>query len=844
MTDKKYEARLRALTAWALDVSNRGFVPPPPADLEAIARAKGTNADLVNGAVAEAWSAAIKALLTQVAFNIADPHLQLGEEFNEPTTDAGRTTELKSSTPAQPVAISNHAAGTTATSKQNSSPAPTVDRPTDDSANDADPAEQSYLALKKWRDGLVSNGAIFTSTIKDTQLRNVANIYANGHGDIRQSLTTQLKKFADQMETVLEGLNNDRAEIAPLPTGHDTALTPSVNVGGTQTPPSAPESVGPPPIQPPATDEAAATSASDAEYSTASPPNSVERLGMAFAAMDYSKTGDEPVQISFRTDETGRTLSWAEPSDSHAFKIYRLVSGDGSRPYNPDNADLVAVTRGLQASDERPFTHAVRYYQVWLNEGSTETLALASQPVLYAQGNCVGELSNVEVREDEGRVIGKWTALPGTQRVQIFRIPQERPANPASDPAYRILTGMDNLGGFVDAEAERGGAFIYKICAEGVVDNMTVLSAPASVPLQVSAVLAPVRDLRVDTTDSNGTVQFDLSWTSPPGGEVVIYRTQAAPVAGLDLKPLPEGSIRDGISGPEARLSYQVRLEDTMNVMKGIALPKGWTRAYFTPVTVLGNLVHVGTTVVKSVALQVKNPKVLERVNSQILTFEWPEGAGAVMVYQGPSGHDPELALSGQPVEVSEPVYRQRGGLHFETQLPAIGCDLHLVPVTFEAGKRVSGEPTTVNYPWIMRMKYELIAKKSMFIKTAGVSVVVTALERPGSPLSFVLVFNPDRLPLTISDGRPMNMIRDADGAPRSSRIFTPEIGTPNEPATAWRTTGEDWAADVGTQSGFLRLFASLPPEGLRRVALMDPPMDSLRVKGSSNVMKEFFGVK
>ncbi|MDD0859584.1 hypothetical protein NHF46_21500 [Arthrobacter alpinus] len=79
--------------------------------------------------------------------------------------------------------------------------------------------------------------------------------------------------------------------------------------------------------------------------------------------------------------------------------------------------------------------------------------------------------------------------------------------------------------------------------------------------------------------------------------------------------------------------------------MVNVPWPMEWTRTYFTPVTVLDGRAHVGPSSVSTRPTRIRNAKVVERVDSQILTFEWPEGADAVMVYTGATGHGPDAAM-------------------------------------------------------------------------------------------------------------------------------------------------------------------------------------------------------
>jgi hypothetical protein len=192
-------------------------------------------------------------------------------------------------------------------------------------------------------------------------------------------------------------------------------------------------------------------------------------------------------------------------------------------------------------------------------------------------------------------------------------------------------------------------------------------------------------------------------------------------------------------------------------------------------------------------------------------------------------------------MEISQPDYRRRGGLQFTQPLPSTGCDLHLVPVSFKAGARVSGAITTVNYPHILRLNYHIVEAKSFLGKVTGVSVSVQTSEAVQSMPAFVLVYHPERLPLTSRDGTALNMVPAIDVATTPARRFTPGGNGPDGPVP-WKTDPASWASEVNPEGGFLRLFADLPVDVLRHVALLDPPVASLRFSGTPGMGKRFFG--
>ncbi|QCB96207.1 hypothetical protein E5206_04080 [Arthrobacter sp. PAMC25564] len=604
MTDKKFEARYLALTLWAADAEARGFRVPCPGDLASIARAKTVDVPGVDADLVGAWPKAIKEVMNQVAFNIAEPHRQLGPELDEPETDAGRKPATES----------------------RSDPSPVVGpgAPAAPEAQPRTPEARVLEALKAWRDGETANGRSFISNLKESHLHQVANSGVTTAEDIRRMLPPAAGRFADEVADVVGEPDPGASPSVP-------AVEVPVPTGPKGTVPAEPKSVpaAEPPVRQPAPAEAGRAPAEPID------PKS-------FAQFEYGPSTLNPVALTIRRDGDGaRQYSWPHSGSDQPIKIYRVISSDDHPPYSPDRADLVCVAHSDSAVDGRPLGAAVRHLQVWLNEGPSIEAAVAAQPTLHAQGAFVGEVLGVNVTEDEGRIIGQWSALPGTRSVQVFRIPIEKAATAGGDPQYRILAESDNLGGFVDARAERGSHYLYQVYAEAVVDGVARLSSPANSSLKVSAVLEPVSDLEIRLSSDPDIPYFELEWSAPAGGTVSIYRTELPPTSGIELEALSADSLVINGLTDESRLSHPIALSQGRASMVSVPWPSGWTRAYFTPVTLLDGMALVGGTTFKSRREKVRNPKILERVNSQILTFDWPAGAASVLVYRGQTGDRP-----------------------------------------------------------------------------------------------------------------------------------------------------------------------------------------------------------
>jgi hypothetical protein len=184
------------------------------------------------------------------------------------------------------------------------------------------------------------------------------------------------------------------------------------------------------------------------------------------------------------------------------------------------------------------------------------------------------------------------------------------------------------------------------------------------------------------------------------------------------------------------------------------------------------------------------------------------------------------MGLSGRFFEIAFEDYHKFGGRQFVNELPAGGCSLHLAPVAFSAGRRISGPITTIEYGGLLRLWYSVQIDRDTADVPLRASLTIRA-ERDviGSP-PFVLIHNPVRIPLSINDGEPV------DVAPLDERGELAAQPAKEFYWSALRTDGpsEVWVANIQGREGWIRLFASLEAHRLRQLALRDPPVGTLRL--------------
>ena len=257
--------------------------------------------------------------------------------------------------------------------------------------------------------------------------------------------------------------------------------------------------------------------------------------------------------------------------------------------------------------------------------------------------------------------------------------------------------------------------------------------------------------------------------------------------------------------------------------MSGVSWPGSWSRAYFTPVTLLAGRALLGTTLSSVRTGIIRDVDLAEYCNKQVLTFDWPAGAAAVVAHLAPKGHDPRNGLTGKSFEISLEEYEKYGGMQLSKQeLPAAGCSLHLAPVAFSAGRRVVGAIRSVEYAGLLRLQYAVRIDRDPDGRPTHATIALRSqYELPGSP-AFVLINNPQRIPLSMHDGQAV----DAAPVNEHGQIIGEASKELRWSALTTHGVGEMWAANVHGLQGWIRLFVNTPsPARLRTIALLDPPV-------------------
>lgn len=560
---------------------------------------------------------------------------------------------------------------------------------------------------------------------------------------------------------------------------------------------------------------------------------------MRFAPYDYSGSDSEPTDLRLTRLDNGQvTISWPAPEKPDKTELYRLVCADDQPPTSPDSADQLAVLTGRQFTDTRPHTSAVRCYQVWRNSGSGPDAARAAQPVLHASGVHIEPPTEVELLSEGNSIIGRWRVGQQTRKVLVFRIPKEKVTpHTLRDPRFQILTDQDNLRGLVDTEASPGQEYAYKVVAEVAAGDQILQSKPVIRYIRVNAPLEPVADLvSIPREGDPDNPLFDLEWTRPPVGNVLIFRTTNRPSDEALLRSYDEAALAQMGLSPRAWLRQPVEdLPDGRQALRAVPWPVAegadQARLYLTPVTQLDGRVRVGKSVVQVVAGRILEPRLAQRVSYQMLTFGWPSRASIVRVYVSQPGVTAAQAIAaGEPVcSLSQQQYDIQGGVLLH-DLPDRGCAIHAQPSTLDPAGEVLGDPVTVHYPGLLQIRYQIGQQQRLF--KAQQRAIALSSSYPVQELQFKLIYHPDRLPLDEGDGEAWHLApaQPEQAAPPglvvTCGVLGPEPGAPL------------WQFHTGGRTGWVRLFAvGMLDQGVGRaltetqkqaLAVLDPPIDQL----------------
>lgn len=693
-----------------------------------------------------------------------------------------------------------------------------------------------FAALLAWRAEAIADGRLPTGAATDAALGHLARSNVSEPRDVARR-ATNLADFADEIVEVLVGAGAVGAAATANASGSGRKDTVPVD-----RPPAGAESSESASPAPAASDRSAPRDPHDAGpngvgmSAPKAPLDELEAQVQDLVLGQLATTHSLALQpssgrIDLETGGDGARLAWAGRGGD-AVTIYRLVLGDGERPLQPEDGETLVLTSHPRTEVPRAGGLSVlSYLQVWAYAGDSLDEAVAAQPDLIAERSIVTSVTDVQFSAEPGWVTLSWSAPEGASSVRVYRYVGER--GPKHDSPANLVGGEGtNLIGISDAPPTTVPTLVYRAVVAVGTGDATQLSEPVDTVVTMPTRLEPVTDLKVvlvTPVQGNQAGQVDLQFTRPSVGKVWIYRLTEPLVGGvagrqIAIHALPSAGLTD-----ERRRHGRLGSpdEDGHVTMEGLQLPPGEPLLTFVPVTVLGEDAAVGTPA-RHVGIGIPgDPRLRDRVHEQVITFGWPAGATEVHLFPINPGDDESEVVQGRPAaQIDEIQYERDGGW----RLPLGGIhqpqDFLLVGIK---GAQHRGSPARVSYDPLLVLEYGIATGKTKAMfgqQRTTVAFWRCSGEAMGRP-PFMVVHHPTRLPLTPTDGTPMPLVPDS----------TPDLPPSAEARPAMTATNAAEAEKFRIASpippGYLRAFlsSSVPAEVRTRVALIDPPVQQLRIR-------------
>ncbi|WP_075727655.1 hypothetical protein [Corynebacterium aquilae] len=517
-------------------------------------------------------------------------------------------------------------------------------------------------------------------------------------------------------------------------------------------------------------------------------------------------------------------LTWEAPeAPEGSVRLYRVVSEEEEFDQDPDSGEHRATTVGTHWVDEDEFTTALRFYQVWAHEGTSEAAARKSPPRFVGEAWIIQPVGDMTLTVAGREIKGQWSPLEGTSRVAVYAA-KERDRRVHS-PKNEICLNQANQQGFIFSPPQRG--VNWKFVARRIVtlrgfDRYSAMSEVdmIAVPAEVHAV-----DIHVETTNLGDETLFDVTWDNPSSGEVRIYRTNVAPDDGVTGRTVDVRFLEDFGLPQENWVNDLTRGENSCRV----AWPDHWYSIFLTPVTVVGEKCQVGRCYSSVRVGEVTNAALFERVTHQVATFGWPRNALEVAAYF--VSEDPYTNQTSEEhlTTIDRETYDARGGMRLKLNDKG---RIKLQPSKYYNNEKILGEPTTLDYQGVTRMKYRI------FGRNGHVCIALASLRPEQVERRFTLRIQRGRLPLEAGDGLEVNVRQITHGSPHSEflpGLIVDQLG-PDNPTTYWEI--DPRMLTKAGPNAFLRLFPlDLFDDTGRAIALEDPPVAYLHLRRLKDII-------
>lgn len=531
-----------------------------------------------------------------------------------------------------------------------------------------------------------------------------------------------------------------------------------------------------------------------------------------FGSYDWSQGKAEPIgHLSTYFIDGMVEFEWTPAPETAKVTLYRIVSSNETWPTGaPELASQVGVATDYAGRAKvDPLGSGVTFFAVWLYQGDSALAASRSQPKLIGFSEVVWPPSSLSINVTPDKAVtGSWQA-PAGSRVEVQRFPAGMQIN--YDPSRMLPEAAVSTGGFIDRDAPQGTPVVYAaFCVSPLPSGASGISEPI---YEETLVVPDAQQIELSVKRSTSrTGSYDLTWIPPKNGEVELYATNVPLPAGLEKEARPwEILEREGLT-EEFRVAYPADDLGGVKIIREFIVDPNWVRAHFVAVhRVDGEHAWMSKPVSMVSPAPPRWAKVVERVDSQILIFPWPDGVKFVEAYQSPFGMEVDPCKNQSIAQLTKEDYDRRGGMRVSRALPSNGCALHLFGVVYLGGEEVYSTATTIDYPGVTRVSYELVPMAGNQSAFAGQQPshyrVYCTSDTEVRDLPIALVGHPARLPLEPAEGEMF-------------ATTTVNLGS------GVRTHVLD--VQAGSRGLYGRLFVTLPPDEVGQVAILDPDIDTL----------------
>ncbi|MDR1635661.1 MAG: hypothetical protein LBS27_12270 [Bifidobacteriaceae bacterium] len=609
-----------------------------------------------------------------------------------------------------------------------------------------------------------------------------------------------------------------------------------------------------------------------AEYSDDLP------LDLVFAKFDTADEAPDLAKAEVDGLADGKRISWPPAPADGRVHLFRLVVSDGdARAWVPEVGELLAVTKRSEVDDTRPYTRVRRYYTVFRNSGDTLDEARAAKAVKVAEGLGLGDIEELELVAQDRTVKGFWKVPPGTERVRVHRTLARNAANGLGPELF----GSPFSGpGFMDADPPLGETVVYSALVLHDEGGQSLGSAVKREEIAIPAPKWVIEDFEaraIESPEAPGggagpaPVTLSMSWTEPPPAyKSRIYLVHEFPtgIAAGDEMPV-ESLAANGL--PDLRLVMGSAGEHSAggkHYIQGYPWPSNIEKVYLVPVVVSRERAWVGAPAVPPGPLQaIRDAVVRERVNRQVISFEWPRAADRVEARldvpgQDPSGHGAPGGDGMPYAYIERQDYKEAGG--FALDLDVFGDRgeglIYLTPVRERPVDRA--EPTPVAYRALSHIDYFIDWPRPQEVEPARPATLLrkatpaktrlwpprpilhikpVRLRQDHAQVGFVVVAKPGRVPLfpkdTMIDGGTQVQVSPVVLNQGNWERRGPQAVVYIQPSQLG-TASFELNLDMGRPGGvpgmhsgwYLRLFVSSDNKEELRSVVLRPPAGDVRV--------------